>query len=179
LAVFVVWLGVTVHHARRARAATVDVLGEARRGPAVAQAALGLAALVVAGRLVVTSAQTIGEHLGLDPFVVGATLVALGTSAPELATTIAASLKGHEEVGVGAIVGSNIFNGLWIVGLTALLAPVSLEVEEVVLGLAAGALAVLLMVPGRGLVLSRPRGVALLALYGGYLALLLSTRPAH
>ncbi|MEZ5144838.1 MAG: calcium/sodium antiporter [Acidimicrobiales bacterium] len=177
LSAFVVWLGVTVHHARRARATAVEVLGETRHGLAVAQVVGGLALLVLAGRLVVVAAKAIGEHFGLDPFVVGATLVAIGTSAPELATTLAASLKGHEEVGVGAILGSNIFNGLWIVSITALLRPFPVTVGEVALGLGAGGLATLLLVPGPSLELRRPRGAALVALYLLYLVLLLTFRP--
>jgi len=62
--------------------------------------------------LIVIAAEGIGGSLALDPFVVGATLVVLGTSTPELATTIIARLRGHDEIGVGTIVGSNIFNNL-------------------------------------------------------------------
>jgi cation:H+ antiporter len=174
LAVFVVWLGVTVHHARRARADSVQILGEQARGRAVAVTVLGLALLVVAGRLIVVAAEAIGDGLGLDPFVVGATFVAFGTSMPELATVLAAGLRGHEEVGLGAVVGSNIFNGLWIVAVVAVLRPFDVELGEVALSLIVGALSILVLVPNRRLALDRWRGGVLLALYVGFVTLVLA-----
>jgi cation:H+ antiporter len=83
LVVFLVWLTRTALHARRARAA-IEVLEEARTGRALAAAAAGLVLLIGAGQSIVWAAKGIGETLGLDEFVVGATLVAIGTSAPEL-----------------------------------------------------------------------------------------------
>ena len=60
---------------------------------------------------------------GLDPSLVGATLVAFGTSVPELATALLARWRGHDDLGAGTIMGSNIFNSLWIVGIVALIRP--------------------------------------------------------
>jgi cation:H+ antiporter len=193
LMAFVAWLTVTVHHARRARrtqdadlldvdghdanVVEAEVLGEPHRPRAVAEMIVGLGLLVIAGRLIVVAAESIGGALGLDPFVVGATFVAIGTSMPELATTLAAGLRGHEEVGIGAIVGSNIFNGLWIVAVTALLRPFRVDVSEVALGLVAGVVVIGLILPGRRLWLARRRGALLLATYAAYLTLLLALRP--
>ena len=178
LVVFVVWLGVTATHARRARAdAAIEVLAERRRGRAVLDLAVGLVLLVVAGRLIVVAAEAIGSALGLDPFVVGATFVAFGTSTPELATTLAATLRGHEEVGIGAIVGSNLFNGLWIVGVLTVLRPFEVPLGEVALSLVVGAVAVALLVPGRSLRLGRARGATLLALYALFVTFVVVLGP--
>jgi len=174
LAVFAAWLGVTVRHARRARADSAEVLGERNRGRAVLLVGGGLVLLVVAGRLIVVAAGAIGDGLGLDPFVVGATFVAFGTSMPELATVLAAGLRGHEEIGLGAVIGSNIFNGLWIIGVVAVLSPFDVALDEAALSLAAGALSILLLVPGRRLALGRWRGIALLGLYMGFVALVVA-----
>ena len=80
--------------------------------------------LIAAGRLIVSGATSIGTDLGLDEFVVGAVLVAVGTSMPELATTVVARLRGHDEVGLCTILGSNVFNGGLIVPVAALLSPI-------------------------------------------------------
>ncbi|MCD9622240.1 calcium/sodium antiporter [Rhabdothermincola salaria] len=189
LATFFTWLGVTARSAHRARRDSLDetddaldetvdaVLGERNRHRILAEMLGGLVLLVVAGRLIVIAAETIGEALGLDAFVVGATFVAIGTSMPELATTIAAGLRGHQEIGIGAILGSNIFNGLWIVSVAALLSPFDVALDEVLLSLVVGALALVMLIPGRRLFLARWRGAALLAVYAGYLVVLLAVRP--
>ncbi len=133
--------------------------------------------LVVAGRLIVLAAQGIGQALGLDTFVVGATLVAFGTSVPELATTLIARLRKHDEVGVGTILGSNIFNTLWIVGLVSVLHPIEVRVSEIDLAIAAALIGSLLLIPNRQWLLGRWRSPLLLATYGGYLGAVLLTQP--
>ncbi len=73
----------------------------------------GFGLLIIAGRFIVSGATTIAKFFGIAPFIIGATIVALGTSVPELATTVIAQLRGHTEVGLGTILGSNIFNSLF------------------------------------------------------------------
>ena len=170
---FLTWLALTARHARRARADAAEVLGETDRGRALLSILGGLVLLVLAGRFIVVGAESIGDALGLDPFVVGATFVAFGTSMPELATTMAAMLRGHEDVGIGAVIGSNIFNGLWIVAVVALLRPFDVQLGEVAVSLAVGALAILGLIPRRGLLLARWRGFVLLALYAGFITTIL------
>lgn len=182
LATFLTWLGFTAASAHRSRVAAraelvEDVLGERRRPRVVVEMFGGLVLLVLAGRLIVVAAETIGEALELDAFVVGATFVAVGTSMPELATTVVAGLRDHEEIGIGAILGSNIFNGLWIVSVAALISPFDVDLGEVLLSLVVGAAVVLMLLPGRRLVLGRRRGAALVATYAAYLVVLLTVRP--
>jgi cation:H+ antiporter len=168
LVAFVLWLALTVIEAWRRRSAAETVLGEARPWRAVVQCVVGLVLLVTAGRLIVLGAQGIAAALGLDAFVIGATLVALGTSAPELATALIARLRGHDEVGIGTILGSNIFNGLFIVGAAAILWPIGVAWREVAVTLGFGIVAVVTVFPGRTGVIGRGRGLLLLALYATY-----------
>ena len=127
--------------------------------------------LIAAGRAIVWGASGISAALGWDGFVVGAVLVALGTSAPELATVFISRLRGHDEVAVGTLLGSNIFNTLLILGIAALIRPIAADQVETDIGIMAGVLLVLLIIPIRYR-LSRWRGIPLLMSYGFFVYLL-------
>jgi cation:H+ antiporter len=176
LAVFCSWLTATVLAARRQRSAAEQVLGEPLKGRALGYSVTGLVLLLAAGRLIVTGAQGIALAFGLEEFVIGATIVAVGTSVPELATTVIAQLRGHAEIGLGTVLGSNIFNDLWIVAVAALIAPIPMHWQELVVGLGFGAMTLALIFPARDGRIGRQRGVFLLALYGIYVVTIL-TRP--
>lgn len=167
LVVFAVWLIVVTRDAARSRSEPADVDATSFRS-VVPSLVLGLASLLVAGELVVDGAKGIGEIVGLDPFTVGATMVAAGTSAPELATAIVARRRGHVEVGVGTVLGSNVFNNLWIVGLAGVVAPIEIRATEVLLAVGACLVGLALAVPTGAGVLTRRRGVALLTVGGVY-----------
>jgi cation:H+ antiporter len=83
----------------------------------------GLVALVVGAELLVRGASKLALSFGISPLVVGLTIVALGTSAPEMAVSTGAVLNGQTDIAVGNVVGSNIFNVLFILGISALIAP--------------------------------------------------------
>lgn len=87
----------------------------------------GLASLVWGGNLFVDSASNIARSFGLSEAFIGLTIVALGTSLPELATTVVAALKGEAELAIGNIVGSNIFNIFFILGTTATISPITIS----------------------------------------------------
>lgn len=106
LGLFVGWLIAVIHEARRQRSAAVMVLGEHKPLRAVIGGAAGLALLIVAGHLIVAGATGVAQSRGIDAFIIGATVVAVGTSVPELATAIISAIKGHEEVGLGTILGN-------------------------------------------------------------------------
>ncbi len=89
----------------------------------------GLVMLLVSARLLVWSATNIAEFLGVSDLVIGLTVVALGTSLPELATTIGAAIKGHTDIAIGNIVGSNILNILAVLSVPALIAPTAIDSE--------------------------------------------------
>lgn len=172
LVIFTAWLVQSAVAARRVRDATPAVLLERSRASVVASLVIGLVFLVVAGRVIVSGAVGISEVLGWDGFVVGAVLVALGTSAPELATMIAARLRKHDEVAVGTILGSNIFNTLLIVGTAAVIHPITVDGFETDVGLVASILLVLLIIPARGGLLARWRSIPLIATYAAVVILL-------
>lgn len=94
--------------------------------PAIGAVAGGLAALVVGAELLISGATRIAALLGVPDAVVGLTIVALGTSLPELATSVIAARRGHSDVAVGNVVGSNTFNVFAILGTTAAVSPVSI-----------------------------------------------------
>lgn len=131
----------------------------------VLQSVAGLALLLLAGRFFVSGAVGIAASLGIDAYVIGVTLVAVGTSAPELATTIIAKLRGHDDLSLGTILGSNIFNGLVIVSITAMIAPITVDQHAVMTTLLLGAAALVLALPGKTGFLGRGRGVPLILLY--------------
>lgn len=86
---------------------------------------IGMAGLVIGGRLVVTNAVEMATAMGISEKIVGLTIVALGTSLPELATSVVAALKKNNDIAVGNIIGSNIFNIFLILGVSSVLTPVS------------------------------------------------------
>lgn len=165
LLVFVAWMGFVIQAGRRAQTARMPEDAEARHGRAVALGIVGLMALVVAGRLFVSSAGGIAGAFGIHPYVVGATIVAIGTSLPELMTVIMSRLRGHDEVGVGTLLGSNLFNGLAIVGTAASIHPIEVPLVEIAIAIVFGMVSMLLMVPGQGGLIARGRGAALLCVY--------------
>jgi cation:H+ antiporter len=106
-----------------------------RRWPVdVALVLVGLALLVLGSRWFVGSAVTLARAFGMSELLIGLTLVALGTSMPEVATSIMASVKGERDIAVGNVVGSNIFNLLGVLGLSGAVSPVGLPVSAGVRG---------------------------------------------
>lgn len=89
----------------------------------------GVAALVIGGRWLVDSAVTVAKWLGLNELVIGLTIVAIGTSLPELVTSIIATRKGERDIAVGNVIGSNIFNIFSVLGVTASIAPAGIPIS--------------------------------------------------
>src|SRR5690554_5943424 len=90
---------------------------------------VGLILLVVSSRLLVWGAVTIAQSLGVSDLVIGLTIVAIGTSLPELASALAAVRKNEHDLILGNILGSGIFNTLAVIGLAAVIQPLSVEPE--------------------------------------------------
>lgn len=172
LSMFIAWLITVVIAARKQRSAADAVLGERRGWLAALLSIVGLVLLVAAGRFIIAGATGIAVSFGIDAFVIGATVVAIGTSAPELATTIIAKLRRYDEVALGTILGSNIFNGLLIVAIASLISPITVAWREMATALAIGMLSLLCIVPSRGGFIERRRGVLLLVLYAVYLTVI-------
>lgn len=173
LCMFLVWIVMTILEVRKQRSAAEEVLGEHRRWLVVLSCIVGLLFLVSAGKLIVTGARGIAIAFGVDEFIIGVTIVAIGTSAPELATTLIAKLRGHDDVGLGTILGSNIFNGIFITAIAAIIHPITVAWREVAVTLIFGLLALAFSYPTRKGFIERRRGILLLVLYVVYLATIL------
>jgi cation:H+ antiporter len=132
---FLVGLVYTVHTIRASRREGVAVSEERPRAEvrlprASLLVAVGMLLLVVGARWMVSAATTFARALGVSDLVVGLTVVAVGTSLPEVAASIVAALRGQRDMAVGTVIGSNIFNIVNVLGLTALLAPQGVPVPE-------------------------------------------------
>ncbi len=170
---FVGWMTLAVREALRQRRAAVDPAPWPRPRRMLIESVAGLGLLAVAGTLVVDGARGIALSYGLDEFLIGATVVAVGTSVPELATAVTAKLRGHDEVGLGTILGSNLFNGLFIVAVAAMIHPIVIETRQVFTVLAFGTVAVALTLPAPDGTIHRSRGALLLLLYAGFVLTML------
>ncbi|MBO4982353.1 MAG: calcium/sodium antiporter [Lachnospiraceae bacterium] len=134
----------------------------------------GLILVVWGSDVTVGAATVIAEKIGMSERFIGLTIVALGTSLPELFTSVSAAIKGKADIAIGNIVGSNIFNILFVVGTTALITPVVFVPKFIVDTAVAIAAAVLLLVClWRKRKLTRPAGILMLVCYGIYFGYLL------
>lgn len=134
----------------------------------------GFVVLVLGSELLVSGAVTLATEAGLSKAFAGLTIVAVGTSLPELATSVVAAAKNEGDIAVGNVVGSNIFNLLCILGVSALVHPIMATGIHVSDLLIMSGLAVLtLPVMRTGFRISRKEGCLLLAAYSGYIAYLL------
>lgn len=166
LTAFTAWLIYVTVVARRQRSTADEVLGEQREWLALVYGAIGLGLLIVAGRFIVSGASGIAAALGIGSFIIGAVIVAFGTSVPELATVVISRIRGHDEIGLNTILGSNIFNGLLIIGVAATICPIAFARREVMTVLAFGIVTVGMTLPSRNGYVERWRGAMLLVLYG-------------
>lgn len=140
-------------------------------------ATIGGAALIVVGSdFVVDAASAIATVFGMSQSFIGLTIVAFGTSLPELVTSITAARKGKADIAIGNIVGSNIFNILFVTGITAMITPVDYVLKSFFVdGLVMiGAGVLLLLGVLRTKMLKRPVGVLMLLCYTGYFAYLMT-----
>jgi cation:H+ antiporter len=134
----------------------------------------GLGLLMGGAQLLVSGAVSVAEQFGVSQTMIGLTIVGIGTSLPELATSVAAAARGEGDIAIGNVVGSNIFNILGIVGVTALIQPLSGSGLSLVdLAVMVGLTVLMLPVMRTQYTLSRVEGAVLLAIYGSYLAYLL------
>ena len=143
--------------------------------PAMLIALVGLVVTIVGARFLVSGGVSIAETVGLSEAVIGLTIVAFGTSMPELVTSIIAVRKGQGDVALGNVIGSNIFNILGILGLTAVVQPMNVpeEIVRVDIWVMTGATLVLLLFARTGWMVSKREGAILLTAYLTYVGALL------
>lgn len=151
--------------------APVDAIAPMSVPKALLIAALGLVALVAGARFLVDGAVNIARAAGLTEAFIGLSIVAIGTSLPELATSLVAAVRRQSALAIGNVVGSNIFNVLGILGLTALISPIPVEGRFLTFDLPVmlAASLVLSLVLWRGGQVGRLAGLAALAAYAVYL----------
>ncbi len=169
---FVIYIGYLVYTARKKPAADTE---ENVRKMSPLKSALfiliGIAGIVLGGQLVVNSASDIAASFGLSQTLIGLTIVAVGTSLPELVTSIVASRKGENGLALGNAIGSNIFNILLVMGLSTVISPIGVNMQSVwdlvVLIAMSAVILVYLLIRKK---LDWPFGLLMVLTYIGYMA---------
>lgn len=174
LCVFFIWLLLIFKEASDYRKESEQAHVQVNLIQSVFLIGLGVLLLFFAGESIVKGAEALGVYFGINPFIIGATIVAVGTSVPELATTFISSLRGNSDIGLGTVLGSNIFNGLFIISIAALINPISVQFHVVRTSLIFGLLGILLVMPSGSRRLGRGRGAILLLAYCSYVALIIA-----
>jgi cation:H+ antiporter len=146
-------------------------------GKALGLLLVGGAGLMVGAHFMVDGGTTVAHHYGISDRIIGLTIVAVGTSLPELAASIAGALKGHPGLAVGNVVGSCLFNLTFVLGASSIAQPMTTDAAAMQWDLATmGGLTVLMwMLLATGRRLSRVEGAALMAVYVGYMGFLVVT----
>jgi len=136
---------------------------------AIALIVVGAALLYFGGFLTVDNAVLIAENLGISETVIGITIIAIGTSLPELITSVIAIRKGHTDIGIGTIVGSNIYNILMILGISSVITGIAVVPGMFTDYLVMIGFAVVLVAFLRSGIIPRPAGVGLVIAYAAYI----------
>lgn len=175
LALFVVFLTSTIRDGLKSRKDSSDeevVAAMGRKASPLLSGIFiigGLVGIVVGGNLVVSSATDIALSFGLSQTFIGLTIVALGTSLPELVTSVVASRRGENDIALGNVVGSNLFNLLFVLASSASLHPVGVNQESMIDLLILIVASLIVWLFGRGKsTISRREGAVMLAFYAGY-----------
>lgn len=138
---------------------------------------------MVGSRWLVGAATSIADALGVSPMVVGLTVVAAGTSLPEVATSVLAAFRGEREIAIGNVIGSNLFNLMAVLGISAVVAPGGLAVDPALirfdLPVMLAAAVACLPILASGARIDRWEGALFLAYYGAWTAYLLLRATAH
>jgi cation:H+ antiporter len=136
---------------------------------------LGLVSLVLGGQWIVDGAVSLARLFGYSESFIGFTIVAVGTSLPELATSIVAVRKGNTDLAIGNVIGSNIFNIFWVLGLSALISPMDFNPEDnfsIFTNIGCSAILFALLFIGKRHTLEKWQGGVLLLAYMGYISYL-------
>lgn len=146
-------------------------------GKSIIMVFLGMAGLFFGGQWVVNGAIVAASHLGLSEAFIGLTIVAIGTSLPELVTSAMAAYKKNTDIAMANVIGSNIFNLLWVLGISAIIKPVEFDPKlniDVLILLGASCLILFSLVTGRiKNQIGKPTSILFLVLYVAYVVFLL------
>lgn len=168
---FVCYIGWMVYQSIKNRQVAEDETKLMPLSKSLVLLGIGLGMIILGGQLVVNSATAIATEFGMDETLIGLTICAIGTSLPELVTSVVASRKGESELAVGNVIGSNIFNLLFILGTTVTISPISVNSDMMIDTI------ILLVVTALVMFFSftkmqcdRKEGIIIFALYLGYTA---------
>ncbi|MHC1598848.1 MAG: calcium/sodium antiporter [Candidatus Methanofastidiosia archaeon] len=147
------------------------------RYTAVLYILVGISGLYIGGDLIVDNAVSLARHFSISEILISSTIVAFGTSLPELTTSIIAAYNNNADIAIGNIVGSNIFNILWVLGCTSIVHPLLIP-PTLLIDLSLVVIATMLLLGlthlGKENILERPKGIMLLVMYGIYIAMLVA-----
>lgn len=178
LAVFTFFIAFTIKNVmsskEKAALAAEDVPDEADDAVSLPKSSvlsvIGVAGIIVGGDLVVDCASDIAASFGIDDVLIGLTVVALGTSLPELVTSIVAAVRGETDIAVGNVVGSNLFNLLFVLGLSVTIHPVDVTMASIYDSAILIFVSIIAAIPMiRRQSISRAWGILMLLMYGAYL----------
>ncbi len=174
---FAMFLLLTFRHAKQhPEEAVADAYKPMHTGKAVLLIVVGLLGLVLGARMIVTGAEKIAVDMQVSQAVIGLTILAVGTSLPELATSMMAAFRKNSDIALGNVIGSNIFNIFFILGVSATCRPlphyVGLE-RDAIMAIVGSALVWLFVRYNKEHKISRPAGLVLILGYLGYLTYLL------
>jgi cation:H+ antiporter len=139
----------------------------------------GLAGLVIGGKWIVDGAVAIAESFDISQSLIGLTIIAIGTSLPELATSAIAAYKKQSDIAIGNVVGSNIFNIFWILGASAIIRPLPFSTGsngDIAMTIFASVVLLLILFTGKKRDIRRWQGVLMVAIYVSYLVFLVLTK---
>ncbi len=176
LSLFVLYLFLTIRSAlayRRAHPQAAEEESDIKVLPwwkSILFTLLGAALIVLGGKFAVSSASDIARQFGVSEAMIGLTVVAFGTSLPELVTSAIAARKGNSDIAIGNVVGSNIFNVLLILGTTVMIRPVPADMTMLIdLFVVLGASLLFALTAWTGKKLSRTEGISFLLAYAAYM----------
>lgn len=175
LAVFAVVLGMQIRTALKNRDTLETEEDEVAMPPLMigVNIVLGLACIIIGGQLAVNGATGIARMFGLSETLIGLTIVAIGTSLPELVTSLVAARKGQNEIAMGNVIGSNIFNLLLILGVSATITPIPVQATSIIDALVLIAISIVFYLPARRGKLGRAPGAIMALTYVVYTAYLI------
>lgn len=172
LCFFMLFMYYIIGMARSTRQVSTEQILQMSVAKSVVFLLLGLGGLILGGHWIVTGAVAIAEKFNVSQSLIGLTIVAIGTSLPELATTITATRKGKADIAIGNVIGSNIFNIFLILGLSAAIKPLpvqSASIPDMMMTILSNVLLILFVYIGKKHVLQRWGGVMLVSIYAAYL----------
>lgn len=175
LSFFVVFLYYTFGITKIEEDIAEDEIKVMNYGKAIVFILLGLAGLVVGGKWIVDGAVKIAESFNVSQSLIGLTIVAIGTSLPELATSAIAAYKKQTDIAIGNVVGSNIFNIFWILGASAIIRPLPFNESsngDIMMTMFASIALFVIMFIGKKHVIERWQGVFMVMAYIGYIVFL-------